>query len=219
MYDDLKAFLRELFNMCLYANYTSVENAGSFALEEYGDTLYVLFEKSNGAEDWENNLDFGAVLHSDSGAEVLAAYSNMEKNWFCHGGFLRVWKSILPYLEGYLLDLRYRHIICVGYSHGAAIALLCHEYIWYNRKDLIRGLEGYGFGCPRVIYGHAPREKERWNSFFVVRNLDDIVTHLPPAILGYRHVGKMINVGKWGKYSRIDAHKSENYLRELELGK
>jgi hypothetical protein len=130
-----------------------------------------------------------------------------------------VWKSILPYLEGYLLDLRYRHIICVGYSHGAAIALLCHEYIWYNRKDLIRGLEGYGFGCPRVIYGHAPREKERWNSFFVVRNLDDIVTHLPPAILGYRHVGKMINVGKWGKYSRIDAHKSENYLRELEPGK
>ena len=216
MYGDWKEYLRFLFGKCLYAHYTTVENAGSFALERDGDTLYVLFEKSNGAADWENNLDFGAVLHSNSSAEILAPYKDMEEKWYCHGGFLRVWKSILPYIEGYLLDLRYRRIICVGYSHGAAIALLCHEYIWYNRKDLIDSVEGYGFGCPRVIYGHVMRESERWDSFFVVRNLDDVVTHLPPAILGYRHVGKIINIGKWGKYSRIDAHRSENYLRELE---
>jgi len=75
---------------------------------------------------------------------------------------------------------------------------------------------GYGFGCPRVIWGRVPRERARWRNFYVIRNYDDIVTHLPPRALGFRHVGKLITVGYAGRYSRVDAHRAENYLRELD---
>ncbi len=199
--------LASLLSACLNAEYITVENSGSFALERQGDRLLVFFEKSDGADDWYNNLDFNAVS---------ASYRDMESEWYCHGGFLRVWKSVLPYIKGALLDLDFREIVTTGYSHGAALALLCHEYIWYNRPDLRGRIYSFGFGCPRVIYGRVGRESERWQDFYVIKNIDDIVTHLPPKILGYRHVGKMIKIGRPGKYSRIDAHRAENYLRSLK---
>lgn len=207
-----------LFELCLDAEYTSVEESGSFCLIKNGDFLYVLFEKSNGVEDWENNLDFSAVVHTSSVTNskmTIEPYKDMEEKWYCHGGFLRVWKSVLKHIEGALLDLDIRRIICVGYSHGAALALLCHEYLWYNRHDLRGSVFSFGFGCPRVIYGYVPREKERWADFYVIRNLDDLVTHLPPRILGYRHVGKLIEIGGYVNYSRLDAHREENYVHSL----
>ena len=154
-----------------------------------------------------NNLDF---------ASESERYGRNGDNFYVHRGFLRVWKSILPYIRGALLDLSIREIVSVGYSHGAALALLCHEYVWFERPDLRGRIFGFGFGCPRVIYGRTPREKERWGDFYIIRNYDDIVTHLPPRVLGYRHVGNMVVIGKAGKYSRIDAHRAESYIKELE---
>ena len=209
----LASDLLYLFEMCLDAPYVSIEGGGSFWLVRDGERLFVLFEKSNGIEDWENNLDFASQIYSGGGA--VAPYGDMKEKWHCHGGFLRVWKSILPYLEGVLLDLSFKEIITVGYSHGAALALLCHEYLWYNRHDLRGRMFSFAFGCPRVIRGSVPRERERWDAFYVVRNIDDLVTHLPPSILGFRHVGRFIEIGEKGKYSRIDAHRQENYVREL----
>ncbi len=197
--------LLSLFTSCLDAEYITVENSGSFSMWRQGEQLFVFFEKSDGGEDWYNNLDFAAAE---------AAYKGMEPMWYCHGGFLRVWKSILPYIKGALLDLEIREITIVGYSHGAAIAVLCHEYVWFERPDLRGRIFGFGFGCPRVIYQKAPRE--RWQDFYVIINTDDIVTHLPPRVFGYRHVGKLVKVGKKGLYSRIDAHRAENYIKELE---
>jgi hypothetical protein len=88
-------------------------------------------------------------------------------------------------------------------------------------------LEGYGFGAPRVIWGAVSEKiKSRWANFTVIRNIDDAVTHLPPAFFGYFHVGKMIEIGKKGKYGKIEAHLPQNiekelliYERELENGK
>jgi hypothetical protein len=198
-------YMRELFISCLNVEYRHVENGGSFAYVRDGDVLYLFFEKSNGEEDWYNNLSYHAVSVGREG-----------DGWFCHEGFLRVWQSILPYLAGQIQSMSVRRIVSVGYSHGAALALLCHEYIWYARPDLDGNFEGYGFGCPRVIYGRVAGEGERWHDFFVVRNIDDSITHLPPRIFGYRHVGNLIEIGRRGEYSGINAHRAENYVRELE---
>ena len=113
----------------------------------------------------------------------------------------------------YLLKL-FRACIDREY-YEVALALLCHEYIWFHRPDLRRRLWGYGFGCPRVIYGHAPQERLRWRNFYVIRNIDDVITHLPPSFLGFRHVGNMVEIGRAKKYSPIDAHRAENYMIEL----
>lgn len=202
----MESVLHRLFSQCLEAPYITVENQGSFAVRKKGCHLTLFFEKSSGVTDWKNNLDFPCVPYRDMGTL-----------WFCHRGFLKVWKSIEPYLIKTIQDSSIRRVTVVGYSHGAALAALCHEYIWFHRPDLRGHLVGFGFGCPRFYWGLLPRQAllRRWDTFFPIRNGRDIVTHLPPVFLGYRHVQKVLPVGEKNKYSPIDAHRAENYLLEL----
>lgn len=199
--------LSELFEKCITIPYIHVENAADYAAERVGNTLYLYFEPSNGEVDWQNNLDFPAM-----------PYKRMEDIvWFAHRGFLKVWRSAEPYVEKEVGDPTLRQIVTVGYSHGAALAVLCHEYVWFHRPDLRHCTQGYGFGCPRVVWGPVPFAlKQRWAGFTVVRNINDIVTHLPPAVLGYSHVGQLLEVGKKGRYSATNAHRPENILKELK---
>ncbi len=199
--------LSTLFNKCITMQYIQVENDASYALERIGTTLYIYFQDSNGAEDWKNNLDFPAK-----------SYSRTEKHiWFAHRGFLRVWKTIMGYISSDINNVEFKKIVIVGYSHGAAIAALCHEYVWYNRADIRDRIEGYGFGCPRVFWGfRSTKTNMRWANFTVIRNINDIVTHLPPSALGFSHVGEMLEIGARGKYSAIDAHRANNILSELK---
>ena len=199
--------LSYLFSRCLTADYRHVEDGASYALSRTGNTLTVFLECSNGAVDWLNNLDFPARAHLRKG----------KRAYFCHRGFLRVFSSLLPYVAEAVESKLYRRIECVGYSHGAALAVLLHEYIWEFRPDLREGgLFSWGFGCPRVLWGvYTSAFLDRFREFTVVRNPDDAVTHLPPALLGYRHVGQMLTVGERGKYSGTDAHRPENIKAEL----
>lgn len=199
--------LSELFLRCLNIPYTNVENSGDVALERMGDRLFVYLECSNGEEDWKNNFDF-----------VAKPYKNMEGNWQAHGGFVKVWKSVKKYIKNEIFDERYKKITIVGYSHGAALAVLCHEYAYFHRPDIRQNIFGFGFGCPRVIFGRMSKEHEKiWERFTVIRNIDDLVTHLPPSIFGFFHVGKMLEIGQSGKYSKVDAHRPENIMRELRI--
>ena len=197
--------LESLFRRCLSIDYIRVGNDGDYACERIGNTLYLYFQGSNGAMDWKNNLDF-----------PIKPYKRMDRGiWLVHRGFLRVWKSVEPYISPLIDDESIKEITIAGYSHGGALAVLCHEYIWYHREDLRKHLHGYGFGCPKVLWGILGNERHRWDNFTVVRNLNDLVTHLPPCFLGFRHVGEMMEIGARGKYSMIDAHRSENIITEL----
>ncbi len=200
-------YLYTLFWECLHIPYAAAGCCANYALRQEKDTLYIFFEKSNGAADWKSNLDFPAAAYPRSEGTV----------WYAHRGFLAVWKQIEPLIAGRIADNRVRHIVIAGYSHGGAVALLCHEYVWFHRPDLRKNLFGYGFGCPRVFWGKKNSKLLRpFEQFTVIRNIDDIVTHLPPFLLGYSHVGRMLEIGEKGKYSPIDAHKAENILAELK---
>lgn len=196
-----------LFNTTLNISYTHVENSGDYATERVGNTLYIFLESSNGNEDWKNNLDF-PIKFSKRANDI---------SFRCHRGFLRVWESIKPYLEKKIMDTSVDKIVVCGFSHGAGLAVLCYEYIWYNRSDLRGSIEGYGFGGPRVLWGKNARKiARRWDNFTLIRNIDDLITHLPPAFLGYFHAGKLLKIGEKGKYNKINAHRPESYLKELE---
>ena len=206
--------LLDYFNRCWNAKYIHVENAGSYAIEREGDTLYLLFQKSNGLEDWKNNFDFPAE-----------PYTDMEIPWKCHRGFLKVWKSIEPYIEEAVKDTSVKEIVVIGYSHGAAIAMLAHEYVWYHRPDLReKDIVGFGYGAPRCYWGWSiPKElKERWETFYIVRNNNDIVTYVPPVLFGFRHTGTIVPIGdgsctlRKNKLKCIDDHRPENYIYSLE---
>ena len=199
--------LLNLFRTCLTEKYTHVENEGDFAIRRNHGTLFIYLQWSNGKTDWKNNLDFPAKPYKRMGKIV----------WFAHRGFMRVWKSIEPYVAESIMDETVKKIVIVGYSHGAALAVLCHEYAWYNRPDIRYNIFGYGFGCPRVFWGIQTKKlKERWERFAVIRVIDDIVTHVPPFLFGFSHVGTMLEIGEKGKYNSIDAHRPEIITAELE---
>lgn len=203
--------LESLFKRCYEAEYTHVNEDGDFAIQREGDRVYLLFQKSNSKTDWMHNLLF-----------FSKPYKEMDITWRCHRGFLCVWKSIEPYLVDTILDKSIKQFIIVGYSHGAAIATLAHECVWYNRPDVREnGLIGYGFGCPRCyfgIFGVKKALKERWKDFHPVRDLNDLVTHMPPIIFGFRHVNKVLKLqnkyyNKHVKLKSINAHYPDNYIK------
>ncbi len=199
-------YLYYLFKNCLEAPYTTYEDCADIAIIKSKTTLEIYFEASADNCDWKNNLDFPAVEKCHDGDCIYA-----------HRGFVRVFKAVEEHIREKIMNKGIKNIIICGYSHGAALAVLCHEYVWQNRPDIQQNIIGFGFGCPRVMWGKMPEDiKKRWENFTVVRNLDDIITHLPPSALGYRHVGKMLEIGEQGKYSPFEAHKSENILTELK---
>ena len=197
-----------LFLRCLTVKYKSVGCCANYAFERENNVLYIFFEGSEGIVDWIKNLNFPAK-----------PYKKMKGNiWYAHRGFVKAWKELEPLLKKVIEDKSIKKIIITGYSHGAAIAVLCHEYIWYNRKDLQETLQSYGFGCPRVLWGNVTQDiKNRWKRFVVVRNINDIVTHLPPSFLGFFHVGKMLEIGQKKKYNCFQAHNQINILKELKI--
>ncbi len=197
--------LYQLFEECLSRTYRNTENAASFDVELENGTLMIYFEHSHGSEDWTNNLNFR-----------IRPYDNMHPAWYCHAGFLKVFKSLLPHLMPYIEHADTHRVAVVGYSHGGALAILCHEAVRYHRPDLGKNLRTFAFGAPRVIYGALPPPvKSRFRELYLIQNEDDIVTRLPPAILGYRHVGSVIRIGEKGQLSPIDAHRPESYLAAL----
>lgn len=82
----------------------------------------------------------------------------------------------------------------MGHSYGAALAVLCAVDLEYNfpRKDY----EVFLFGCPRI--GNRAFKKsynKRVFKTFRVDNSNDIITKIPFALWGYRHVGIKIHIG------------------------
>ena len=198
-----------MFEKCLKANYTHTAEGGDYSIEVDANTLYILFEWSDGKEDWKNNFDFPAK-----------PYKRMTDKWYCHRGFLRVWKAMRYEIEECVAETLKEHpeitdIIIVGYSHGGAMALLATEDMTYLYGDKFN-VSGYGFGAPRVLWGYVPKAvRERISAFTTVRNIPDIVTHVPPKVFGYRDVN-IKEIGESVKYNSIEAHYSSSYIEELK---
>ena len=196
----------ELFNICNKKSiYTTVGDEVDYAFLEDGSALYIYFEPSQDDEDWRANF-----------AYWRKPYKDMEISYRVHGGFLKCWKMVQDIVIDKVMEkdeegnYKWTRIVVVGYSHGGALAALCHECVWFNREDLREGdaLMGYGFEAPRVYAGwYMPKAlKERWKNFTVYRNKNDIVTHLPPVLFGFRHVGKMKKIGADSACGPILAH-------------
>ena len=177
-----------------------------YKFQEEGDTLYIFFEPSDGRIDWRVNFSYWRK-----------PYKDMEINYRVHGGFLESWKLIEDIIIEKVTEkapdgaYRWRKVVIAGYSHGGALAALCHEGVWFHREDLREkegALVGISFDGPRMFAGlKIPKElKERWRNFYVFRNHSDIVTHLPPVIFFFRHVGDKVMIGAGDNPGLIKAH-------------
>ena len=202
--------LSKLFENCAYnIPYQQVGDGVSYAFVESGKTLYIYFQGSHEISDWVRNFLF-----------PVKPYKDMVIPYKVHRGFLEAWKEVEDIIINKITETdssstskdshtavtyKWQHIIVVGYSHGAALAGLCYECCWYHRPDLRKDyLKGYGFESPRFYGGWKVKDelKERWENFMVIRTNNDLVTHCPPAFLGFCHVGKLLKVN--GDTSLVD---------------
>ena len=205
--------LKRCIRLTKHYNHTET-NQGSYFVEYDNDILYIYFQKSNGKIDWRNNFDFAAQ-----------PYKDMPIRWKAHRGFVRVWKEIEPFIREDIMNPAVKKINIIGYSHGAALTVLAHEYAWFNREDIRDNIFSYSFEPPRVFCGKMPAElAPRWENLQVFRNGEDLVTHVPPRIFGYKHVGKFVHFNKdrkilvdhTYKLRCINEHNYPNVIASLE---
>jgi len=167
------------------------------------DTLY--FQCSDdGTSDWLFNLDFPATLYKDS----LTPF-------YIHRGFKEMWHSV----RDDVAKLEFRHIR--GYSQGAVFACLAHEDYLYRNKV---SLDTVTFGCPRFLWIPPKKVVNRFYGITQIKTYNDIVPRLPPAILGYKQVGRAVNLNARFKHpegmpilSWASGHMPTQYRLNLEL--
>lgn len=173
-----------------------------------GDLLDVTFRGSNSFKDWRHNLMFW---------ERCIPYDNTATKIRVHTGFITAYKSrpVRGRILGMITkDIRRVHI--TGHSLGAALAVLCAVDVQYNFPD--RDIETIVFGCPRV--GNRAFQKSYNSRVFKtlrVENGNDIVTKVPFALWGFRHVGAKIHVGapRLPVLISLEQHRQQRYYSSL----
>ena len=139
-------------------------------------------------------------------------YGNKKTRIRVHSGFYKAYNHFLvrDVIRKFITE-EVKDIYITGHSYGAALAVLCALDLQYNFPD--RYFEVVTFGCPRIGNKHfAKSYNRRLVKTIRFENGNDLVTKIPPAIMGFRHAGIRIHIGFWrilGIYN----------LREHEVGR
>ena len=173
-----------------------------------------------------------------------------------HGGFQRSLMEIWPSMKNKIRDLRREYdynrlaqnlpkrslpLWLTGHSMGGAIASLAAAELIHSAETFF-GV--YTFGQPRCGDQEFARifNSEAKSRCFRFHNNNDIVTRIPPRLMGYRHVGTYIYItesqdlswdpGFWYQFvevisgvindigymglDSITDHRMKNYLKAIE---
>lgn len=177
-------------------------------LRKRGGCLSIIFRGSNSGRNWKTNVAF---------RQKVVPYGNTASKIRVHSGFLEAYKS--PAVRNVIHQTMAPDIHRVkisGHSQGAALAILCGVDLEYNFPD--KDYEVVLFGAPRV--GNRAFQKSYDKRVFKtlrIENGNDIITKIPFACMGYRHVGANIHIGKpriMGIFSFED-HSPQAYYKTL----
>lgn len=171
-----------------------------------GNNVIIAFRGTDSKINWISNFCF---------EKKIIPYGNSDSNIRVHRGFLENYKSIRQTIHK-MIPHNSCKITVTGHSLGAALAVLCAIDLQYNFEN--HDIEVYLFGCPRV--GNAAFAKSYNKRIFKtlrVSNGNDIVTKIPPAIFGFRHVGTEIHIGRLRlpHIFSFNQHRPQNYYRNL----
>lgn len=202
----MKSLTELLYNVNHNVPYITVGEGVDYCFIQENRTLYIYFEPSDEQIDWKHNFIF-----------AKRPYKDMKILYKVHRGFLKCWKTIEDIVIDRIADKNINEIVIIGYSHGGALSMLCHECCWFHRPDIKNNIWGIGFDSPRVYAGLWVKKalKSRWQQYMTIRNHTDLVTHMPPKLFGYSHVGKLVKIGKNKKYNCIKSHHASNISESL----
>lgn len=168
--------LSELFDTCLNIKYEQVGDKVNYAFKEEQDTLYIFFECSNGIEDWRANFDFKK--------QVYGLFK-------VHRGFYDCYYQARNIVLDKVYSKEWKQVIVVAYSHGSALATICHQDIKYHFPNL--DLKTYAFESPRV-FKVSKQYLFYWEGLTRIEDNWDIVCHVPPKLFGFTDVGELIKI-------------------------
>ena len=114
-----------------------------------------------------------------------------------HTGFYRRFNEMKTHVLMFLKEARKEcpegEIILSGHSMGGAVATLLGSYLKDNEENL-QPKYIYTYGSPRVGDKTFAKyvDKQFGNNILRIMNEWDMITDLPPTLLGYHHTGKLI---------------------------
>lgn len=156
------------------------------AVRRKDDTMTIAFRGTDSKADWRSNFRFcKKTIPYDNAASPIRVHSGFLSAYKCDAVRGRLMRMVTPNI---------RRIRVTGHSRGAALAVLCAVDLQYNYPD--RCFEVVLFGCPRV--GNRAFAESYDRRVFMTMRVEqgaDIVTKVPPALFGYRHVGMRCRVG------------------------
>ncbi len=197
----MKYNLLELYEKTLKKPWITVGNDTQYKLIGDDNILCLCFQGSNSDIDWKYNFRFW-----------IKPYKNLVSTWYAHAGFVTAWKLAKDKIvEDVEANLGNKKLIIMGYSHGASLSILAHEYFWFHNLNPLT----FAFAPARVIWLPFKSLKKRFKDLYVIRNKGDIVTHSPPNLFGYFHVGTIKTYGKAWFISHIP-HLQDNMKEALK---
>jgi Lipase (class 3) len=132
-----------------------------------------------------------------------------------HTGFYNNFLSTIPLIKQHIdpllssssADQPVRKLYVVGHSLGAGIATLaaCYFLLEYDWNIIPHSLVGVTAGSPRtclaqmqeLVNEELAKKSEKVKMLRVVRD-KDVVATVPPAILGFHHLGQLVYIAEDG---------------------
>lgn len=163
--------------------------------------IFLMFQDSDGFEDWKNNLNYLSTVYSK-------VYKNQySKNLIVHKGFINAYKSsndiimkaLLDKIESVKNECNNFDVIITGWSHGAALSQLAAEDLNFrtrkNINDINSGIKPkiIIFGSPKILVFNRTAEYIRkcCSEIIEVSQYNDLITVLPP-FPRFKHISKSL---------------------------
>lgn len=158
------------------------DNFGFIATTGVNGDACVSFRGTEHEREWLNDFD-AFVVPNDYG------------DGFVHRGFQRQYAGLRPSLavaaEAFDWEA-FQRVFFIGHSLGGALAQLAAADLF---RHLGKCAEGYTFESPRAgWFNWANYFNQNIPVWWRIENHWDVVPHVPPEGLGYRHVGTSILV-------------------------
>jgi len=172
----------ELFRIACTSETKTAGKNTQYTISSDEKNIYLAIQGSCDADDWRFNFDF-----------AVKPYKRMNVVWFAHRGFVTAWKLARDQITAdidKILDSK--QLVILGYSHGAALAVMAHEDFQFNGYNPTT----YAFGCPHVLWLPNKIIRSRFLDLTMINRRGDLIAHVPPAIFGYRHIAIPELIGK-----------------------
>jgi triacylglycerol lipase len=169
------------------------------------DIIIIVFRGTENRLDWMTN--------------VQAAWITLQGGTRVHTGFFQAYWPIRDQLfltVVSLLKKKPRPVYVTGHSLGGALALMATAELANHDEAFVRDSIAacYTFGCPRA--GDSSFDQYVKVPLYRVTNGVDIIPAVPPALLGYRHVGDSRYFGRPGQApSRLSPNLFQKLWRTL----